>query len=241
MRPRLITIGEAAKMIGVSIDTLRRWDEKGKLVARRFSKEGHRYYRYEDVKFLLSDLYAAAINWVCSSSPYVPASPYYCENIAVFQVKLSKLEKELGTIEDLFAIYPMLSSIAGEIGNNSFDHNLGNWPDLMGVFFGYDLSRRIIVLADRGRGILQTLKRVRPELSSASEAVDVAFTEYISGRAPENRGNGLKFVKKAIIENPFSLIFQTGNAKLRLQQGDKELYIEEDPVSFRGCFAFVEF
>lgn len=47
VNPR-IPIGRAAEMVGVSIDTLRRWDRSGKVMSRR-SPGGHRY-------FLLSDL-----------------------------------------------------------------------------------------------------------------------------------------------------------------------------------------
>ena len=40
----LITIGEAASRLGVSLNTLRRWDESGKLPATRKSPGGDRYY-----------------------------------------------------------------------------------------------------------------------------------------------------------------------------------------------------
>ena len=36
-------------------------------------------------------------------------------------------------------IVPLIVAVAGEIGNNSFDHNLGKWPDSPGVFFGFDV------------------------------------------------------------------------------------------------------
>jgi molybdopterin-binding protein len=36
--PREVTIGEAARMIGVSADTLRRWDRAGKLRTKRNSR-----------------------------------------------------------------------------------------------------------------------------------------------------------------------------------------------------------
>jgi len=55
------------------------------------------------------------------------------------------------------------------------------------------MRNRKVVLADRGQGVLTTLKRVRRELTNSSEAIRVAFTETISGRYPETRGNGLKF------------------------------------------------
>ncbi|MBO5659105.1 MAG: MerR family DNA-binding transcriptional regulator, partial [Duodenibacillus sp.] len=38
------SIDEAAKKLGVSISTLRRWEKEGRLVAERTSK-GHRRYR----------------------------------------------------------------------------------------------------------------------------------------------------------------------------------------------------
>ena len=37
------SIGQAAKVLAVSVRTLRRWDESGRLPARR-TDSGHRYY-----------------------------------------------------------------------------------------------------------------------------------------------------------------------------------------------------
>ena len=96
-------------------------------------------------------------------------------------------------------------------------------------------------MADRGLGILSTLKRVRPDLISDSRALEVAFTEIISGRAPESRGNGLKFVRKIVSENPIGLIFRTGDAELILPKDSSELNIRSSPESFRGCLAFITF
>ena len=134
-----------------------------------------------------------------------------------------------------------MGSLAGEIGNNSFDHNLGNWPDIPGVLFGYDLNKKEIVLADRGLGILETLKRVRPELSSHQQALKVSFTEIVSGRAPENRGNGLKYVRRIIKEYPINLFFKTGNADLTLQSGDVDLHVATDTTCIQGCLALITF
>ena len=132
-------------------------------------------------------------------------------------------------------------AVAGEIGNNSFDHNLGNWPDIPGIFFAYDIHKRSIVLADRGLGILTTLKRVKPELNNDEKALEVAFTEILSGRAPENRGNGLKFVRKIVAENPISLLFQSGDAELTLTKDSDGLDIKHSTKPFRGCFALITF
>ena len=92
-----------------------------------------------------------------------------------------------------------VTAVTGEIGNNSFDHNLGNWPNVPGVFFAHNATRRHVILADRGVGIRSTLTRVRPEISSDAEALHIAMTEAVSGRAPENRGNGLGNTPKAAL------------------------------------------
>jgi len=170
----------------------------------------------------------------------VPESDVYCQTRDEFQARLEKLQSVLGNKVSLSTV-SLLSAIAGEIGNNSFDHNLGNWPDVPGVFFSYDMKENIIVLADRGQGILATLKRVIPELNSFDKALSVAFTEIISGRMPEARGNGLKFVRSVVVQNNFTLNFQTGDACLFLKQNDKDVIVKKADVFIRGCFAIIGF
>lgn len=45
----LVTIGEASKIRGVSIDTLRRWEKNGKLQSVDRTEGGHRRYRVADL------------------------------------------------------------------------------------------------------------------------------------------------------------------------------------------------
>ena len=239
MEEKLLTIREAAEILGVSIDTLRRWDKSGKLAAIR--KEGgvHRYYREKDLQIFASDLVKLAHDWVLNGSEI--SSTFYCASSSVFQARLIRMQDELMKVDAAHAMLPLVVAVAGEIGNNSFDHNLGQWPDTPGIFFGYDINKRQIVLADRGLGILKTLSRVRPELKNHIEALRVAFTEIISGRAPESRGNGLKFVRQVIAENPISLFFLSGDAELRLKKNDNELFLAQSNVDIHGCFAIIEF
>ena len=138
-------------------------------------------------------------------------------------------------------LYSLIVLIAGEIGDNSFAHNLGKWPDTAGIFFGYDLTKHIIVLADRGLGILETLRRVRPQLSSHVAAVEVAFTEFISGRAPEKRGNGLKLVREVVTDQPIDLFFTSGDAEVRMKGSDKVFRVTRGQRIVRGCLAKIEF
>ncbi|MFA5820942.1 MAG: MerR family DNA-binding transcriptional regulator [Candidatus Gracilibacteria bacterium] len=241
MEDVLVTIGEAAKMMGISIDTLRRWDKAGKLVAVRAGEGTHRYYKKADIGLFINDLFALARSWAFSSYADDPQKDFFCPNSSVFQARLGRMETELGRVPEVCDLYPLLVAIAGEIGNNSFDHNLGNWPDVAGVFFAFDVNKKMIVLADRGQGVLATLRRVRPELRDHKEAVKMAFTETVSGRAPESRGNGLKFVRKVVSENAVSLIFQTGGARLEMRHNDGNINISTVKETFHGCLALIRF
>lgn len=49
-----LTVGGAASYLGVSKDTLRRWDAAGKLTARRHPLTGFRLYSREELDALLS-------------------------------------------------------------------------------------------------------------------------------------------------------------------------------------------
>ena len=237
-KDELISIGEAASILGVSIDTLRRWDQNGKLRSIK-TEGGHRNYIRSQIEVFLNDLYELAKKWVLG--PAEIPSKFYCPNSAVFQTELTEMQDLLNHVAELALMFPLVVAAAGEVGNNSFDHNIGNWPDISGIFFAYDISKRVVVLADRGLGILSTLKRVKPDLTTDTEALRVAFTEIISGRAPESRGNGLKFVRKIISENPIGILFQTGDSELILEKEKSELDIRPSQHPFRGCLALITF
>ena len=237
----LIPIGEAAEMLGVSISTLRNWDDNGRLPSFRDAPLGHRRYSKKMIETYLNDLLQLATDWI-SSGVEIP-SLYYCDNSALFQARLQKMQNFLvqTTNEEIKQIFPLVVAVAGEIGNNSFDHNLGQWPDIAGIFFGYDLNKRQIVLADRGQGVLQTLKRIRPSLIDDKDALEVAFTEIISGREPEERGNGLKFVRSVVTKNLIGLSFQSGNGQLELKRDSSDLNLKQAPNYYRGCIALISY
>lgn len=243
MQDTLISIGKTAQMLGVSIDTLRRWDAAGRLQSVRSSpRRGHRYYLQSDIEQFLHEQHVLgwAQQWVTTYKAMEPASNMYCQTRDIFQGRLEQFQSKLSRIASV-EIASLITAVAGEIGNNSFDHNLGNWPDIPGIFFSYSIRNGEVILADRGQGILATLKRVRPSLTRANEALKVAFTERISGRMPEARGNGLKFVRSVVVKNPFTLSFQTGNAHLYLKQNDSDIVITEASTFIRGCFAIIGF
>jgi hypothetical protein len=189
-----------------------------------------------------SDIAKLAYNWIMSKSNELEIdSGYYCPTRDIFQARLKKMIDDLLENSEIEKnkIY-VISAIAGEIGNNSFDHNIGNWPDIMGIFFDYNFNKSEnkleIVLADRGQGILKTLKRVKPDLKDDSEALKTAFTERISGRFPEARGNGLKFSKENIERENMKLVFVSGNAKAKL---NKKMKIIKADENINGCLAIL--
>lgn len=234
----MVAIGEAAELLGVSQDTLRRWDKSGRLPSTK-SSGGHRLYSRFQIELHLGNLQTLAKDWAELGTEI--SADLYCTDSSIFQARLHKMEEFLSRVEKLKNIFPLIVAVTGEIGNNSFDHNLGNWPDIPGVFFGYDIGKRRIVLADRGQGVLATLRRVRPALETHAEALKVAFSEIVSGRAPENRGNGLKFVRQVIADNPIGLIFRTGDSELLLRKDSANLDIHRSTTEFRGCLAFITF
>jgi hypothetical protein len=240
MTDKLISIGKTVKLLGVSIDTLRRWDKAGKLQSVRSGIRGHRYYRQTDIDLFLRNVFSLAMQWASAQTGFEPEQNEYCQTRDIFQARLEKIQSVLIRKMTIDAV-SLICAVAGEIGNNSFDHNLGNWPDIPGIFFAYDMKNCRIILADRGQGILKTLKRVKPELKTASMALKVAFTETISGRMPEARGNGLKFVRAVITANPFTLNFQTADAYLFLKQYDAGINVKQAEIPIGGCLAVIEF
>ncbi|MFA6307738.1 MAG: MerR family transcriptional regulator [Patescibacteria group bacterium] len=243
--PYKFDINETADILGVNPYTLRRWDNKKILKANRDSEKGHRYYFEDDIEIFLSNNYKyllkIANKWSLSKESIKIPSRFYCEDAFVFKSRLSRFAETLkrdGVLGDSFSL---VTSVVGEIGNNSFDHNIGNWPDIPGIFFGYSLKERKIILADRGRGVLTTLQKIRPELANDKDALKIAFTEVVTGRYPENRGNGLKYVKKIVQNNNMFLWFHSGQNAIVLKSKSSDLINIDLEKYMRGCFVILEY
>jgi hypothetical protein len=237
---KMLPISEAAKFLGVSEITLRRWHDKGSFLASMVSPGGHRYYSIADLEKMTKGLFRLAQEWASANEPYEPVLDFYCATSDVFKTRLTTM----AILLDSPIFQPnasFISSAVGEIGNNSYDHNIGNWPDVPGAFFAYDLDKRIIVLADRGVGILSTLRNVKPELQEHDEALHIAFTEVITGRAPEHRGNGLKYVKDALTKAGAELNFQSGDAVLEINIKQPMIKINKSENPIRGCLIRIKF
>ncbi len=138
--------------------------------------------------------------YVSIAKPTESPEEFVCETRDVFTARLGHLSSftRMGLKEDEL---PLAISVAGEVGNNCFDHNIGNWRDVPGCWFEAQATggRLWICIADRGQGVFQSLIRVDPTIPNEQAALTAAFERIISGRAPENRGNGLKFVRNIMV------------------------------------------
>lgn len=160
-----------------------------------------------------------AVEWLHRpNGEHFLADEEHCATRDIFQARLDKLRL---TLERKFGqdnLVYLLIAVVGEIGNNAFDHNLGAWRDIPGVYFSHDLEQKTVVIADRGQGIFKTIKQAKPTIQNNQEALKVAFTETISGRSPERRGNGLKFVAAVTSNNPIKVEIRSGNAQAMINQ-----------------------
>lgn len=233
---------DAAEYLDISTKTLYRWEESGKLLPSYKSDGGTRYYSKAKLDLFLHDPAELAREWIQDNVGNNITSEQHCKTSSVFQARLSRMYIDLANggnvCENTIAL---IVAVVGEVGQNAFDHNIGNWPDIAGLFFTYNVEKREVILADRGQGVLKTLKRTLGELETDEDALRIAFTEIVSGRAPENRGNGLKFVRKQVREKFESLIFQSGNAEVKIENGVDELVFNYRETNYKGCFVQINF
>ncbi|OGC16203.1 hypothetical protein A2246_03500 [candidate division WOR-1 bacterium RIFOXYA2_FULL_37_7] len=184
-----------------------------------------------DIHELKNEEVDSILKWIQQEKVLVYDKSYQCETRDVFKAKLDNFYAETKD--------PLLTAVIGEIGNNSFDHNLGSWTDVVGLLLEVLSAEKLVILADRGQGIRASLSRIIPEIKSDKEALEIAFTKVISGRSPEQRGNGLKFVSSAMQNNGFSLWFQSGTGAVSIS--NKEIKFFENSFNIKGCIAIIKY
>src|SRR3989339_1871686 len=91
-----ISIGDAAEYLGVTIQTLRRWDEDGVLSSKRINTKEHRYYDQNVLEDFLSGNFDALVKkshrWAYNAEPTKILPRFYCQDKSIFKARLSKLE-----------------------------------------------------------------------------------------------------------------------------------------------------
>lgn len=179
--------------------------------------------------------------WAEAEQVVESTSDQYCPTRDVLRARLDGAVIFLNRLHYPEGISDILNALLSEIGGNSFDHNLARWKDIPGVCFAKEFfeASGIFVLADRGQGIRTTLQRVVPSIRTDEEALHVAFLERISGRAPEHRGNGLKFVRQTIMEDGIDLFFQSGTATYSINHAQETWQSAKRGIP--GCFAILSY
>ncbi|MBR5095878.1 MAG: hypothetical protein IK094_02085 [Treponema sp.] len=180
---------------------------------------------------MISDEFIQKAKTHISESSLSKNADFFCVSRDIFQARLDSFISKTGKYIE--------SAVIGEIGNNSIDHN---WEyasgQMRGAYFNLELCEGCAVLADYGRGIRESLSKVL-KLESDLEAITAGFTKQVSGRLPEQRGNGLKFVAETVKNKNWSMYFQTGNACCIIEKGQIKFTETKDCVT--GCMAIINF
>ena len=111
--------------------------------------------------------------------------------------------------------------------------------DIPGVIFGHSNQDKVIIIADRGQGIKETLSRVVPDINDDQTAIKIALTEIVSGRAPEQRGNGLKFVLNSVIKNGWDFYLQSGRGLAEIKNGTVDFKTTAEIAN--GCLSIIKY
>ena len=61
LRP-MLTVREVSRLLGIHVNTVRRWSDEGKIRAYRITKRGDRRFRREDVARFLAEMNASVTN-----------------------------------------------------------------------------------------------------------------------------------------------------------------------------------
>lgn len=124
--------------------------------------------------------------------------------------------------------------IFGELGNNVFDHNLGNWPTNFSgsivVAQNYPELKRIeCVVGDSGVGFFGSLRAAFPKLQTDIQAIQKGLGGY-TGRIGEKRGNGLKTIQDWTINDFHGILnIHSGKGLVQVDESGIEA-IETNPL-----------
>ncbi len=184
----------------------------------------------EEIKSLLLCYQKGAIEQVFSD--------YYCSTRDVFRARHDRWFNHLLKVMPIEKAAKLLT-IVGEVGNNSFDHNLGHWQNAPGLCF-YP-QKDFVILFDCGRGIQASLKDAGFKFETDDDFFNAALTQRITGRAPERRGNGLKVSLAAVSELNIGFFIQSGDSYFANDKIPAEITDELKKYSNQGVIAYIYF
>jgi hypothetical protein len=78
-------------------------------------------------------------------------------------------------------------------------------------------------------------------LANDLEALRVAFKEVVSGRSPEQRGNGLKVVRSVAEKNAVGVMMCSGLGKVEISRESCKMNISLTKENIRGTYTIIYF
>ncbi len=164
-----------------------------------------------------------AFEWARAQKTDEPSGDVYCPTRDIAQGRVAKLPALLSSQKWSQEHAYAFAALIGELANNCFDHNLGTWRDIPGCWFEMSSDGEGVraLVADRGQGVFSSLLLVRPDIADDLQAVRIAFRGGTTGRAPEHRGNGLRYVWRTLNEDFIGATFRycSGVAELSVVAG----------------------
>lgn len=177
-------------------------------------------------------------NWFENGTSSQLIEDNFCSNRSVFNGRLSSYESTIKKSLSEDCLFLTSASI-GEIGNNCFDHNLGFWQSSPGCLFIRE--EKFCIIADRGQGIKGSLSKVYSLKPDENKFIDIAFNKVITGRAPEKRGNGLKFAKKNLLSCGLYLYCTSHHEEFAIGTLDNPLFsaLTKPPLNNSGTLTLI--
>lgn len=165
-------------------------------------------------------------------------SEFFCKTRDVFRARhdrwFNQLQREVGVEKA-----GLILTIIGEVGNNSFDHNLGHWQDMPGLCFYTEQG--FVLLFDCGRGIEASLAGAGFVFENENSYLTAALTQRITGRAPERRGNGLKVSLEAVKVLDVGFCIRSGQSSYANQKMNHPYCEKLLPLSNKGVLMMLDF
>jgi len=254
-----ITIAEAAKLLGVSIDTLRRWDKSGKLVAIKKDGGTHRYYREKDLEIFASDLMKFASEWIEDGVEF--PGTFYCATSSIFNARLIKMEYALMQKSGFEKLYSLIILITGEIGDNSFA-DIGEFEDGLAQVDYVTGAKQLINMSNQpvgdtyweigpfrdgvakvkfGGGLFgyidktgKTIGRINGQYARAQD--------FYNGHAAVSDLHGFQFVnsagEKVLPETTYSQVHVPVDGIRRVKKDGRFFFLDKNLHEIAGPFAF---
>jgi hypothetical protein len=165
-------------------------------------------------------------------------SDFFCQTRDVFRARHDRwfniLQKEIGVSKA-----GLILTIIGEVGNNSYDHNLGHWQTLPGLCFYQE--KGFALLFDCGRGIEASLSGAGFKFENEKSYLNAALTQRITGRAPERRGNGLKVSLEAVESLDISFYIRSGQSEYNNQKMNHPYCKKASLFTNKGVLMMLDF